>query len=106
MNRIAELRKEKKMSQRQLAMLINCSRGNISDYESGKIQPSLQRVIDIANALEVTIDYLIGRSDDVGHIKTNANLSRFQNELLLELSKLTENQQRQVLGYAHALAGR
>lgn len=104
MNRIAEIRKERNLTQRQLSKLINCSRGNISDYEKERVMPSLQRIIEIADCLETSIDYLIGRSNDIGIIETNANLTQFQNLLLSVVEQLSTNDQYQVLGFAQALA--
>lgn len=106
MNRIAECRIARGISQRELAAKISCSRGNISDYESERIQPSLQRIVDIANALEESIDYLIGRSNDVGLIQTNANLTEYQHTLLTIVNQLPHDDQFQVLGFAQALAQR
>lgn len=103
MNRIAEVRKERNLTQRQLSKLINCSRGNISDYENERVMPSLQRIIEIADCLDTSIDYLIGRSNDMGIIETDANLTRFQSMLLSTVDELPTHEQYQVLGFAQAL---
>lgn len=49
----------KNLTQQELADLCNLSRANISDYERGKSQPSLESLVVIANALGVTVDELL-----------------------------------------------
>lgn len=56
------LRKQKKLSQAALGKLIGTSGDVIGRYERSDIKPSIDVVIKIADALEVSIDYLIGRS--------------------------------------------
>jgi len=48
-NKIAELRKEKKLSQRQLAKEINTSQANLSRWEQGLNEPSIIECWKIAD---------------------------------------------------------
>ena len=57
--RIKKFRKMKQLKQAQLAELIGTSPSNISHIERGKMKPSLQVVVDIANQLEVPMDRLM-----------------------------------------------
>ncbi len=57
------LRKKKKISQAALGKIIGTSGDVIGRYERGDIKPSIDVVIKIAGALEVSIDYLIGNTD-------------------------------------------
>lgn len=57
--RIQELRKRKRLSQASLAELIDKSTCFISYIETAKRQPSLETLVDIANALRVTADELL-----------------------------------------------
>ena len=61
--RIRDLRKEAGMSQDQLAELASLNRVTIAKYESGKVEPGAQALSRIADALDVTVDQLLGRSD-------------------------------------------
>ena len=61
--RIKELRSEKKISQKQLAIAINCGQSTICDWEKGKIEPSADALIAVANYFDVSIDYIVGRKD-------------------------------------------
>ena len=56
MNRIAELRKEKNMSQISLGMKLNVSQKMISAYENGKNEPSIDLLIRMADIFHVSIE--------------------------------------------------
>lgn len=58
MNRIAEHRQTRGLTQRELANLVGTDVGTISRYERGA-EPSLSRAGEIAAALGVPIDELI-----------------------------------------------
>lgn len=62
-NRIAELRKEKNLSQRELAKLLDTSNANLSRWENGLIEPSVIECWKLADYFGVSIDYLCGRTD-------------------------------------------
>lgn len=61
--RIAEIRRERGLSQDELAEIATLSRISIARYETGKIEPGAQALNRIADALEVTTDELLGRED-------------------------------------------
>ncbi|WP_273705958.1 helix-turn-helix domain-containing protein [Leuconostoc mesenteroides] len=63
MNRLRELRNERRLSQDRLAneMLINIK--TLRRYEVGENDPRVSILIDLADYFEVSIDYLVGRSD-------------------------------------------
>ena len=62
-NRIAELRKEKGLSQRQLATAIGTSQANVSRWEQGLNEPSIIECWKLADYFEVSIDIVCGRTD-------------------------------------------
>jgi len=62
-NRLAELRFEKRISQRQLAEEIGTSQANLSRWEKGLVEPSISECWKIADFFGVSIDYLCGRKD-------------------------------------------
>ncbi|MPM11104.1 HTH-type transcriptional regulator ImmR [bioreactor metagenome] len=59
----AELRQDKKMTQRELADKLHVFSGAISNYEKGVHFPDLERLINLADYFRVTIDYLPGRCE-------------------------------------------
>lgn len=61
-NRIKALRKEKKITQEEMAARIGIDRASLSRIESGVFTPSTENLLKIANYLEVSVDYLLGRT--------------------------------------------
>lgn len=60
MNKIAELRKEKLMSQETLAVLVALSRTYISEIENNKKQPNVKLAIKIAGILGTNVESIFG----------------------------------------------
>ena len=56
------LRKKKELSQAELGKMIGTSGDVIGRYERGDISPSIEAVAKIADALEVSVDYLVGKT--------------------------------------------
>lgn len=63
MNKIRELRKEYNYSQTELANLCKTTTSNVSGWECGKWQPDNETLIRLANIFNVTVDYLLGRTE-------------------------------------------
>jgi transcriptional regulator with XRE-family HTH domain len=82
------LRKKKKLSQSALGKIIGTSGDVIGRYERGDITPSIDVVSKIADTLEVSIDYLIG--------KTNLLLDKEAIDKLVMISKLTPNEKEHI----------
>lgn len=61
-DRIRELRAKKGYSQEQFAELANLNRVTIAKYEAGKIEPGAQALTRMADAFEISVDELLGRS--------------------------------------------
>ncbi|UYB50139.1 helix-turn-helix domain-containing protein (plasmid) [Lysinibacillus capsici] len=55
-SKIKEYRKKRKMTQKELAKLINKSDNTISNYETGAIAPSQEALFALARILEVKVD--------------------------------------------------
>ncbi|MDM5264845.1 helix-turn-helix transcriptional regulator [Bacillus wiedmannii] len=60
MNKIAELRKEKLMSQETLAALAGLSRTYISEIENNKKHPNVKLAIKIAEILGTNVESIFG----------------------------------------------
>jgi transcriptional regulator with XRE-family HTH domain len=58
-DRIRQLRKERKWSQGDLATAVGGDAGQISRYENGHIAPSADAIVRLAEALDVSCDYLL-----------------------------------------------
>ncbi|MBR1975002.1 MAG: helix-turn-helix transcriptional regulator [Clostridia bacterium] len=61
--RLKELRQEKNLSQQDLGNLVNMSKMAISHWEKGHSEPSISQLIILSNYFEVSVDYLIGKTD-------------------------------------------
>ncbi|MDT2749608.1 helix-turn-helix transcriptional regulator [Streptococcus parauberis] len=64
-NRLNELRKKKKLTQVEMAKLLMVTQGAYQKWEAGSREPSFEMLMRIADILEVTIDFLLGRVDVV-----------------------------------------
>lgn len=58
------LRKVKSVTQRQLASAIGASERGIQQYELGERKPTYDMLIALADYFDVSLDYLVGRSND------------------------------------------
>ena len=63
MNKIAELRKEKRMSQIALSLELNLSQKMISAYENGKSEPSIATLKQMADLFQTSVDYIINYTE-------------------------------------------
>lgn len=61
--RLKELRIEKNLTQDKLAKLVGMSKMTISHWESGYCEPSIAQLIILSDLFEVSVDYLIGKTD-------------------------------------------
>ena len=91
-DRLRQARLKKNLSQSKLCKLIGIHVTNISRYERGENKPTTEVLTKIANALDVTTDYLMdGSIDDKAKdaISDKELLSMFQRMVLLSNDKKT-----------------
>ena len=62
--RILELKKEKNLLQKDIANASGVTVRNYQRYEIGEAQPTLPVLLKLADYFNVSLDYLVGRSDD------------------------------------------
>ena len=60
---LKEMRKAKGITQKQLALDIGASERGIQQYELGERKPTYDMLIALADFFDVSLDYLVGRSD-------------------------------------------
>lgn len=60
--RIAQLRKNKNLSQAKLAQKLSVNRATLSNWEIGRALPDVNMLVVIADFFNVTTDYLLGRT--------------------------------------------
>jgi transcriptional regulator with XRE-family HTH domain len=61
--RLTLVRKERKLSQDQLAKSLETQGAVIGRYERDEVKPSIEMAVKIAQELEVSLDYLTGTTD-------------------------------------------
>ncbi len=89
--RIAEARKAKGISQQELAEAINSSQKQVHLYESGKRDPRVETMLQIARYLKTPVLYLLGLDSDShcnGHLLPVFN--RFRSKELMQAEKYQE----------------
>jgi transcriptional regulator with XRE-family HTH domain len=87
---IADLREQKKWSQTDLADKSGVSRVMIGKYERGEAVPSIEAAKKVADALGVSMDYLVGEG-------INSQFDKQTLRRLQDLSLLEEDKKRTVL---------
>ena len=77
--RLKELRKQKGWTQKQLANQLNVRYSHLNKYESGMHIPPIERLIQLANIFEVSLDYLVmGTPIEETPIKNDVLFRRFK----------------------------
>ena len=82
------LRKDKKITQKQLSEFLGVGIANITRYESGSTQPAPQTIVAIANFFGVSTDYLLKDDQDFVSIENKQILS-----LAHKIDKLSSDDQ-------------
>ena len=89
---IAECRKNKKMTQAELAEKLNITDRAISKWETGKGMPDTSIMLDLCNELGITVNELLS-----GEVIEMNNYEKKTEELLLEMAKREEEQNKRLL---------
>lgn len=82
MIRLKELRKTKHLTQEELISQFNIKYGRkytaaaISQFENGKRIPETQSLMDFADFFNVSVDYLLGRTDEPGGTAGSAGVAK------------------------------
>ena len=101
MKRLTQLRNERHMNQRRLAVELNISQAMISKYERGESEPGIDTICNIAKYFHVSTDYLLEMSDDKHAIASG--LSKEEKEILFGFKKLDSVQKAKLQAYLQGL---
>ena len=82
MKKLFELRKKENFTQSQMAKILNVSQQAYARYEKGEREPDFDTLIRIANYFCVTLDYLLGR--------TNEKTTTITAPIFLDIEKLKQ----------------
>ncbi len=62
--RLKELRKQAHLTQVELASKLGIVQSSYADWERGKKKPTQENLVKIAQILDVSVDYLVGNSEE------------------------------------------
>lgn len=96
--RLRYARKRKKLTQEQLAAKVSTTKGTISNYENGYSSPSNEMLIDLAEALEVTTDFLLGNDTKE---KLPELTPKEERDIAKDLEKILSSLDNPNEGYSH-----
>jgi len=100
MERLKQLRERKNMTQVRLAIELGLSQETISGYEIGKAVPPADMLVKLADTLDASVDYILGRTDDIQLKKlSKSDLNNQELELLSIFQNLPESKRERVIGF-------
>ncbi len=103
--RLRKMREIRRMSQSTLGYLAGCGQTKISAYELGKSRPLFQTLVRLADALQVSTDYLLGRTDEMEQkITLEDVLEDDEIELILKYRSLPREKKIKLSGIAIGLS--
>ena len=97
MIRLLELRNEKGLSQRAIAKEMFVSQGTYNNWENGKTQPSIEQLKRLSVLFGVSVDYLIGNTDEYGTLGVQDGFSAEESGLIYKYRALSKENQNALL---------
>ncbi len=92
--RLSEVRKAKKLSQDEVGKMVGAHGAVIGRYERDEVKPSIEMATQLAEALKVSLDYLVGATDTL--LETSV-VNR-----ILDIQKLKDNDKQHVFALLDA----
>lgn len=94
MTRLRECRENAHLSQKYVAITIGVAAPSVANWESGKTNPTHENIVKLANLYGVSVDYLLGRTDETG-----PDISDIDFALSGEIRDLTDDEKQDILEY-------
>ena len=91
---VVELRKEQKISQTDLATQLGIHKNVLGRYERSEVLPSIEIARKIADILDVSLDYLVGKAD--------VQMDKITRKRILEVSKFEETDRNHIFSVIDA----
>ncbi len=92
LEKIKKLRKDRGLTQEELAEKLNLSRQAIAKWESGQSYPEVETLLKLSNFFRVTIDFLVKNEDEqckTNNLYESINFNNEMIEFLIKAKKLT-----------------
>ena len=83
-NRLRQERENLKLMQKEMAQKLNLPANTYNGYETGKRSPALDVAKHIADTLDISVDYLLGRTD-----QRNLNIEKEKTKLNKEITTIS-----------------
>ena len=84
--RLYNLRKDKKISQEELANVLGVSRQTVSKWETGESTPDFDKIIPLCNYFGITSDELLSGKKDIVESNKNENKKAFARNLAISVA--------------------
>lgn len=99
---LKKLREEKAVTQEALAQKLGITRSTVAGYETKGKQPDYERLLQIAEIFDVSVDYLLTGSESNTFSTTRISKNN-ERKLLKAYAKLSLKSQEQVQDYINLL---
>ena len=98
--RLMLLRHEHNVTQEELGEVLGVSKGSVSKYEKGTAKPTYKNLWELADYFNVSVDYLIGKSDA---FQADPVDQEFINEVVSLFDELDHEQKESMLEFLKKL---
>ena len=106
MLKLRELRLEKGVSQDEVADALKVKNYTIGNWERNRAEPNISALVELADYFGCSLDYLLGREDDVGNVTVmGAELNAREQKLIDCFRSLNDDGKTAFLSVAENLAG-
>lgn len=95
--RLKTLRLEKKLTQKQIADKLKISQPSYAQWEKGTKTPNLERLQELSKILNVSTDYLLGKTDQVKKSTFDEDLEKSLNSFHSFSGKEMSDKDREVI---------
>ena len=102
MNRIAEIRKERKLTQKELGRLIGAAQNTICNWENAKREPDQESLSKMSKLFGVSVDNLLGLDTEKGPL-TVSDERALDKELISLLTSLTPSELEKTAAFVQGL---
>lgn len=96
--KIREKRKEKDLTQKQLAELLGITQASVCEYETGRAVPSLKTIHYLATILNISVDYLLGLTNNSAPIDIGGTMTETEKDLWKAYSALPPEKRERAVG--------
>ena len=99
MLRLKELRIKHGLSQIELAKKFNVAQNTVSNWENGSRQVDYETLNNLADLFNVSVDYILGRTDKVNSSDVDEQLEGIEFALYGEIKELTDDEKQDILNF-------